>query len=572
MDIDITIYDIFKSLINNLGIIVLIAFLLTKIPLFKTLVIDKERVGVKGQITLAIIFGLFGILATYNGFPVKGAIANARVVGVVAGGIIGGPVVGLGAGLIAGVHRYGIDIGGFTALACGVATIVEGLIGGYSKKIYKGKNIRPTTAFYIGVVAEITQMALILLLARPFHEALELVQIIIIPMTILNSLGIALFIMVIQNIYGERERTAAEQAQKALKIANKTLPYFRHGLDYESAKWAVEIIHEYNESVAVAITDTTQILGFIGLGEDHHKPGMEIKTILAKKVIESGNYSVGHTKYEIGCNHKKCKLSSAVMVPLKNKDMPIGSLVFFGKASHGISSIDIELATGLAQLFSTQIELSNIEKQKRDLNKAELRALQAQINPHFLFNAINTIVAFIRTKPDTSRELLIHLGDFFRKNLQRTNEFVSLNTEIEHVKSYLAIEKARFGDKLNVEFEIEKGEVCLVPPLILQPLVENAIKHGLLPKKNGGNIKVSAVKGMKDMEITISDDGVGMSCSFNGTKGTAGCGIGLSNVNERLINLYGEEYHLDIQSTDGQGTTIKMLIPLDSGRSNNEHP
>ncbi|AKL96922.1 sensor protein LytS [Clostridium aceticum] len=563
---DITTYDIFKSLLNNLGVIVLIAFLLTKVRYFKILVADNERIGLKGQFILIIIFGLFGILATYNGFPIKGAIANARVVGVVTGGIIGGPIVGLGAGLIAGVHRYAIDIGGFTAVACGIATIIEGYmggyIGGYIKRRAHGKNIKPISAFYIGIIAELTQMTLILLLAKPFHEALELVKIIAIPMTVLNSLGIAVFIMVIQNIYGEKERTAAEQAQKALIIANKTLPYFRHGLDYESAQWAVKIIHQYNESDAVAITDTEKVLGFVGLGEDHHKAGMEIKLFLTKKTIATGNYSVGHTKCDIGCNHEDCKLSSAVMVPLKNKDTSIGSLVFFSKSPHGISSVDMELASGLAQLFSTQIELSNIEKQKSDLNKAELRALQAQINPHFLFNAINTIASFIRTKPDSARELLVHLGDFFRKNLQRTTDLVSLNKEIEHVKSYLAIEKARFGEKLNVEFDISEGESCFVPPLILQPLVENAIKHGLLPKKNGGIIKISAKKQGTDMHIAIIDDGVGIKCSLNEST-EKGCGIGLSNVNERLKNLYGDKYSIDIGAETGQGTTVLLRIPIE---------
>lgn len=557
---DITIYDIFKSLLNNLGIIVMISFLLTKIPLFKLLVIDRKRIGIKGELALAVVFGLFGILATYNGFPVKGAIANARVVGVVAGGIVGGPVVGIGAGIIAGVHRYAIDIGGFTALACGVATIVEGFIGGYSGRFFKGNRIKPTSAFMIGVVAEITQMALILLIARPFHASLELVKIIIIPMTLLNSLGIALFIMITQNIYNEKEREAASQAQSVLVIANKTLSYFRLGLNYESAHWAVQTIYQHTNSVAVAITNTEKILGFIGLGEDHHKPGMEIKTLLAKKVIETGSYSVGHTKFDIGCNHKNCKLSSAIMVPLKNGEVSIGSLVFFSKSPHGISSLDVELATGLAQLFSTQIELSNIEKQKRDLHKAELKALQAQVNPHFLFNAINTIVSFCRTKPETARELLLHLGDFFRKNLQKNNDFVTLDTEIGHVKSYLAIEKARFGNKLEVEFNIGENVSCYVPPLILQPIVENAVKHGILPKRNGGKILIDAVKKDDEVLLSVKDDGVGMGINGRGND-PKGCGIGLNNVHERLINLYGEKYGINIDSVHGEGTSISMVIP-----------
>lgn len=567
---DITIYDIFKSLLNILGIIVMISFLLTKVPLFKILVIERKRIGLKGELVLAVVFGLFGILATYNGFPIKGAIANARVVGVVAGGIVGGPVVGIGAGIIAGVHRYAIDIGGFTAFACGVATIVEGIIGGYSGKFFKVGIIKPTTAFKIGVVAELVQMALILLLAKPFQDSLELVKIIIVPMTILNSLGIALFIMVTQNIYNERERAAATQAQSVLIIANKTLPYLRLGLNFESAQWAVNAIYKHTNSEAVAITNTEKILGFVGLGEDHHKPGMEMKTLLVKRVIETGASTVAHTKIDIGCNHDNCKLSSAIMVPLKNGENSIGSLVFFSKSAHGISSLDMELATGLAQLFSTQIELSNIEKQKRDLHRAELKALQAQVNPHFLFNAINTIVSFCRTKPETARELLLHLGDFFRKNLQKNNEFVSLDTEIGHVKSYLAIERARFGDKLDIEFNIEKDSNCYLPPLILQPLVENAVKHGLLPKKNGGKIVISAVKKDDGISLSVEDNGVGMGCMSVGND-LKGCGIGLNNVHERLKNVYGEKHGIKIESAQGEGTTISMTIPLSTRSVKNDN-
>lgn len=561
---EITIYDIFINLLNNLGLIVMIAFLLTKIPQFQNLVME-ENIGLKGKVLLAIIFGLFGILATYNGFPVEGAIANARVVGVISGGLIGGPIVGIGAGLIAGVHRYAIDIGGFTALACGVATVVEGIIGGYSKKILKKSTINPKTAFYIGVLGELTQMALILLIARPFERSLNLVRIIILPMTILNSLGIALFIMIIHNIYKERERNEAYLAGKVLSIANKTLPYFRKGLNFESAQWAVETIYKHTNVTAVAITDKEKILGFIGLGEDHHKPGMAIKTLLAKKVINTGTKSVGYTKTDIGCDHRDCKLGSAIMVPLKNGIHSIGSLVFFSKVSNGISKVDIELATGLASLFSTQIELSNIEKQKEDINKAELRALQAQINPHFLFNALNTIVSLCRTRPETARELLLHLADFFRKNLQRAGDLVSLSTEIGHVRSYLAIEKARFGDKINVQFDIDEDITCQIPPLILQPLVENAVKHGLIPKKGKGNILIKAEIDEGELIIKVKDDGVGMDCISKG-KDPKGCGIGLQNVNDRLVNMYGEEYKLKINSKLGEGTTIVMRIPLNKGR------
>ena len=136
-----------------------------------------------------------------------------------------------------------------------------------------------------------------------------------------------------------------------------------------------------------------------------------------------------------------------------------------------------------------------------------------------------------------------------------------MDTEIGHVKSYLAIEKARFGDKLEVEFNIDENVNCQIPPLILQPIVENAVKHGILPKRNGGKIIIGAVRENEGILLFVKDNGVGMGCVSKGND-PKGCGIGISNVHQRLINVYGEKYGLKIDSTHGEGTNISMVIPF----------
>ncbi|MCG4586656.1 histidine kinase, partial [Anaerosalibacter bizertensis] len=173
--------------------------------------------------------------------------------------------------------------------------------------------------------------------------------------------------------------------------------------------------------------------------------------------------------------------------------------------------VEKELALGLAQIFSTQIELSKVDFQREMLVKSELKALQAQINPHFLFNAINTIVSLIRTQPDNARNLLIHLGNYFRNNLQEGNDEVELHKEIENINSYLEIEKARFGDKLKIIYNIPEEIDCLLPPLLLQPIVENAVKHGVLEKIEGGTVEITAIDNEIETELIVKDDGVGMS-------------------------------------------------------------
>ncbi len=557
------IVEMMLALINKLGIIIILAVIISKIGIFRKL-ITKKDVALIDQVLLAIVFGLIGIMGTYSSVPIYGALANTRIVGVMVGALLGGPVVGVLAGVIAGGHRYLIDIGGFTAVACAISTIVEGLIGGFGYYYIKNKKGKWQYAFFIGVFAEIIQMSIILLIARPLYDAWNLVKIILFPMVFVNSLGIAIFIGIIENIYTEYERIAAGQAEKALKIANLTLPYFRKGINYEVAKKVVEIIYVSVDVAAVAITDTNVILAHKGIGEDHHISGEIVQTQVTRKVIKTGQYSIIDKKKDIQCNHNDCRLKSAIVVPLKEGDKVVGTLKIYKKEENSITTVDLELGLGLAQLFSTQIELSRVDYQKKLLIESELKTLQAQINPHFLFNAINTIVSFMQFDPNKAKNLLISLADLFRKSLKNNQDLVDLETELQHIESYLEIEKARFGDKLQVSYELNNSISCKLPPLILQPIVENAVIHGILPKKNGGTITIRSSKDSEDLLLEVIDDGVGMNEQIvadilNTREGNKS--IGLTNVNKRLINLYGRDYQLNVMSEVNNGTRVFIRIP-----------
>jgi two-component system sensor histidine kinase LytS len=564
MDVRImSIIYLLTTLLNNMGLIIVLAIILSRLTIFKRLV-TKQNITFKEKILLVIIFGVFGILGTYFGVRVKGAIANSRVIGVLVGGLLGGPVVGLGAGFIAGFHRWAFDIGGFTAVACAISTFVEGGIGGFAHKYVKDHKHMWPFALMLGIFAELTQMLIILVVAKPFTEALALVKIIILPMVTVNSLGIALFIAVVENIFTEASKIKAAQAQLALSIADKTLPYFRKGLTYKNARAVVDIIYNMTDLAAVAITDLKQIIAHVGLGEDHHLSGHEIRTVLTKEVIRTGVHKVVQNKKLIGCSYQKCVLGSAVIVPLKENEKVIGTLKLYKTGENSISSVEEELALGMARLFSTQLELGKIDRQAQLLADAELKVLQTQVNPHFLFNAINTIMSFCRTDPEKARVLLRYLGDYYRRNLH-DKDFIQLSEEINHIKAYLAIEEARFSDKIQVIINIEPDIYDFpVPSLILQPIVENSIKHGLLPKQEGGKIIINGKKNGEEIKITISDNGVGFDTSqlANLLDDDKYQSIGLKNVNSRLINIYGSDYALSIDSSKGQGTVVEIRIPL----------
>ncbi len=558
-----TIIYVLKNLISNMSIILIITYFLSKIKIFKNLVTGKRNT-LTGKLTMAAIFGLIGILATYTGISVNGAIANSRIIGVLVGGIFGGPLVGLGAGLIAGFHRWVIDIGGFTALACGLSTVVEGIIGGLVSKRFKNSHHNWIYAFVTGMAAEIIQMLIIVTVAKPLPDAWELVKIIWIPMVLFNPMGIALFAGFIDGIYKEQEKEAAIQTKLALDIADRCLSYLRKGLSEPEIVEVARIILQMADVSAVAITDCRQILAHVGVGEEHHKRNTPIQTKLTKRAIKTGSMVIGCFQPEIGCSDSDCKLRSAVIVPLRRRDEVIGAVKLYLDRENAVSNVHITLATGLARLFSTQLELAEIEYQKKLCQKAELSALQSQINPHFLFNAFNTILSFCRTKPERARELLINLSTYFRKTLAHSDSLIRLGEELRLINSYLELEKARFEDKLKIITDVpEEVDGCVLPQFILQPLVENAVKHGVLPMESGGVILIIARKVNDETHIVIEDTGIGIKeeiiRKLDADQLPKEC-IGLSNVNKRLKNLYGNDYGLKISRKE-RGTRIQLRIP-----------
>lgn len=556
---------ILTSLINRLSIFIIIAYILSKTHAFQRLIL-KHKVSFKDKLLLSLIFGAFGILGTYSGIPIYGAIANSRTVGVIIGGLLGGPFVGILSGFIASFHRWIIDIGGFTSVACSVATFCEATIAGLLHKKLNKPCISWKEAFLTGIILEFLQMGIILLIARPYLKALELVKIIWFPMTFVNAAGIAIFISIVEAIFKEQERAGAYQAKLALNIASQTLPYLRKGLNEISAYKTVEIIYKNTDYDAVAITDRQQILSHIGAEEDHHKTGVPVMTHLTQRALKSRTCEVAMSKNDIECSNKNCSLSSAVIAPLIEKNHVIGCLKLYKTRKNSMTDIDIKLAEGLALLFSTQLELAKAEYQAHLLAKAQRKALQAQINPHFLFNALNTIIAVLRDDSGKARELLIHLSSFFRKNLSNNKELVPLEQEIEHVNAYLAIEQARFGDRLKVKYEIDPDIKIQLPPLILQPLVENSVKHGLLPKEEGGTVLIRINKSGAYAKISVIDNGIGIKPdvinSIFSKSNKNNDKIGVKNVSKRLQSFYGNMGQLEISSTPGLGTKVCFYIPL----------
>ncbi|WP_299087239.1 sensor histidine kinase [uncultured Metabacillus sp.] len=574
--------ELLPLMIERVGILIIVAFLLSRMQSFRQIIHNEH--SLKEKVLLIVVFGLFGIISNYTGVLVyngtimahtwntdvdmDSAIANTRIMGVAIGGLLGGPFVGLGVGLIAGIHR--LTLGGFTAVACAVSTILAGIVTGLiGKRFGMKKNRSPWGAVAIGILMECVQMGIILLLAKPFYAALNLVEVIAFPMIVINGFGTLLFIFIIQNIFLEKERLSALQTQKALYIAQQTLPFFRQGLNPHSCREAAEIILNGTKADAIAITNQKRALAHVGAGEDHHKPSHQLATGLTRRVLESGEIEVALSKAEIQCYKGDCPLHAALVLPLKAHEQTVGTLKLYYMKPSKLDKVEKELAEGLSRLFSTQLELAEAELQRKLLKDAEIKALHAQVHPHFLFNAINTISSLIRTDTDQARKLLLNLSTFFRSNLQGARQLlIPLEKELEHVKAYLTLEQARFPNKYEVDINIDPALMSvLIPPFTLQPLVENAIRHAF-PKMKNGKVLVSAQIKSGKMILIAEDNGKGIpqhlleSIGRGTVQSDEGTGTALWNIKNRIEELYGKEGSFQINSIENHGTKVSITLPL----------
>lgn len=559
------ILNIFKAILTNISILILIAYLLTKISIVKEF-ISSDECSLRSKIVMAILFGLIGIIATHIGISVNGAIANARGIGVIAGGIMGGPLVGAIAGLIAGIHRYLIDIGGFTAFSCTVATIIEGIIGGIlSQKIKHTRKNQWIMILLTALLAEITQMVIILFIARPFADALELVKMISMPMISFNAVGLVIFIGIFDSVFIEQNKEAAARIRLVLQIADQCLPHLRKGLySKKDLEQATTIILNMSNVSGVIITDKQKILSCSGISLKQSDNKETTLPHLVTLTLNSCNVQIINETEPTDPLYETLSNLTALCAPLTKKDgQPIGTLVLFIHKFKLSKEVEQEFVNGLSKLMSTQLELALLDNQKKLLQQAETTALQSQINPHFLFNSLSTISMFCREKPERARELLLSLSNYFRNTLKAGRDMIRFAEEMEHVHAYVELEKARFENKLKVTEHICEGTDCIMPSFIIQPLVENAIKHGARHTEDEiGLVTIYARTKDHCTVITISDNGRGMPDKVIQKLYKDKMEpqyIGLANVHKRLKSIYGQKNGLYIHP-DTKGCTVSVTI------------
>lgn len=359
----------------------------------------------------------------------------------------------------------------------------------------------------------------------------------------------------------------ANQMKQSLSLASKTLEYMRGGLSPENCQAVCQLLLPETHAMAVAMTDDKVVLAYAGRYADEFPVGSPIHTEATHQVLSSQVAQVFSSARSIGM-HGMREISAGIVAPLIVHGESVGTLKMYYEAPLLIDETQEAICEGFAELLSTQLSIAELDRQVELTTKAELQALQAQINPHFLFNTINTIASLIRTDSMRAWRLLREFAKFYRRTLEYSDDLITVDREVDQTNRYLGFEVARFGENRIVEHvSIEHGLGRVrVPSFIIQPVVENAVNHAMMPGEPL-HVDVSVRSEGDDVVIDVRDDGCGMSeemarklVSAPAPSGEGGTGIALYNVDGRLKAVFGKESGVSVKSEVGAGTTVTLLL------------
>ena len=333
----------------------------------------------------------------------------------------------------------------------------------------------------------------------------------------------------------------------------------RAGLTSSSAGKAVRHLRTLVGAVGLALSDTERCLAYDGRGS-HHSDQF---TAAAQRAMHTRRTVVLNGS-DLPCDRMDCVVRGAVVAPLAGSAGPVAAAL--------VAVADAKPAPGLVQATQeaarwagSQLALAELDSSRERLARAEVRALRAQISPHFIYNALTAIASFVRTDPERARELILEFAEFTRYSFRAHGDFTTLAEELRSIDRYLTIERARFGDRLQVRLRIAPEVLPVgLPFLCLQPLVENAVRHGLSRKPGVGMVSIEARDAGAECHITVEDDGVGMDPQVfapGRPETDDGQHVGLSNVDERLRNVFGDHFGLVVETAPGEGTKVSMRVP-----------
>ncbi|BBX31187.1 sensor histidine kinase [Mycolicibacterium mageritense DSM 44476 = CIP 104973] len=378
------------------------------------------------------------------------------------------------------------------------------------------------------------------------------------------ALALALMLTAVAAVVVVRTRrvvaTPTERAvHTALHTASLAARALRRGLDTDSAQTAAPFLRGLTGTEGLALFDSDGAL----LARDQGDAAIWVPDLVDTSAATAKESIAGQRRVL-----REVRTTAVVAQPLLTEGGDVlGVLVVVTVGTPGPGMLG---AVGeVARYAASQIELAELDASRARLDRAEVLALRAQISPHFIYNALNTIASFVRTDPDRARELILEFADFTRYSFRAAGQYTTLAEELRNIDRYLTLERARFGAALKVRLQVAPEVLNVVVPfLALQPLVENAVRHGLAGQ-GGGSVEIVAHDAGTDCVITVEDDGAGMDPDqLRSAQGDAladrtdqSAHVGLTNVDHRLRAAFGNDYGLVVETAIGAGTKVIMRVP-----------
>lgn len=515
----------------GISLFLLLLLLICRTSFFRQAITAKEFT--RQQIGIFIIlFSVIGLCGTYW---------NVRAVGIINFRAVG---------TIVGIHRA-FFINTDSSFIHGGLSIIQGIAAGFLS--YRLKHHYHNLWFWSFLYAFILEFLFWIFFAfltwpttttypvNFFHLSL--------PVIATNTIAVSIFYLAMEFFIHQRDSEKTQTTKSTFNAVITLFSTLHDGFKSFSVARVTEIMTTSLPSLIwAAILYNDQIYTRTNYKDDADK--------------NQGDAEIAILKLQ----HSLPDLPHLITLPVKYKGKVVGSIFAAKSKGDTFTNTGTEFLHGICHILESIYESEKLKEEENLLAEAEIRALQAQINPHFLYNTLNTISYYVRSDPETARRLIQYLSDYFRHSLNNPSKLIPLSEELHVIECYTELERARFGDRLQIEYDFPKDKLddIMVPPLLLQPLVENAVIHGIFKRPEGGQIKAGLIEHDDHYKIYVYDTGVGIARAKRKRllrDHKRRDHIGLINVHQRLISLFGERSGLHIISRKGRGTLVFTNIP-----------
>lgn len=509
----------------GISLFLLLVVFLNKTAVFRN-ALSEPRPSWRLRLLFIAVFSAVGCFGAEWNIPTEGGLINFRAVGPITGGLLGGPLVGAVTGGLVGLYRVLC----FTTTANamhGCLTLLQGLAAGFLSFPVKAHRRMWLTGFLSAALLEAASAWLLLHGAGATPAEQEDIRRTLFPIIATNAVSVAFFIGILEDSVRLKERTSHATAQATFDAAEQMLETIRTGLTEDTMR-----------RMETAIRRSLPQIGSLRIRRLSSDTDSEAESGARYTAdIRDGRQTIARISAE--------------------KDGPL-------------TSFERDFLDGIARLLSTAAEFDRLRREEELLAQSEIRRLQAQIHPHFLFNTLNTISYYCMSDPPAALDLIGYLSDYYRSSLKNPDALIPLSEEIRDIQNYLHLEKARFSDRLTVRFRLPDDLPLRLPPLLIQPLAENAVHHGILPAGRNGTVLIGVTVHRTFYKIYVADNGQGMDRDTVRSLLREAPGrqrIGLVNVNQRLTALYGPYNRLRITSRPGRGTIVSFRIRKEDAAS-----